>query len=81
MRLFIIAAKLLHIYTNNGILRNYNRRKSNGRYNIVYLFLYIDIRTLKYTIFNYTTSKLFKTSGRFKYILPLLGHLRPIVTK
>jgi hypothetical protein len=44
---------------------NYNRRKSNGRYGIIHLFFYTDIRTLKYTIFNYTAGKSFGANGRF----------------
>jgi hypothetical protein len=65
MRLFIAAAKLFCIYISDGILKNYNQRESNGRYNIVYLLSYINIRMLEYTTFNYTAGKLFDASGRF----------------
>jgi hypothetical protein len=43
---------------------NYNRRKSNGRYKMVHLFLYTNIRTLEYIIFNYIAGKLFDANGR-----------------
>jgi hypothetical protein len=76
MQLFITAAKLLCIYTSDGILKNYNRRtktighelqsaKKQLLFNMVHLFLYTDIGTLEYIIFNYTAGKLFDANGRF----------------